>query len=159
MSEIIKSAWPICDIVDAAIDMCYPRALLPTCWCVNRLPAELIQQAEQAYRAEFIKGCLQAVDDAAFYRHLIAGCALVAMRMLASLPLKWIIEKDSRLGIFYSQQKLLARLDNFIEISEEFGLYPQTRNYAHLAAREFRNQLPSTFTELPVFPAFRATSA
>ena len=59
----------------ALLDAVYGRMPFPTCWCVNRLPAMIPAEMEAAYRAELVKGCPQAGDDAFFYPALVEACA------------------------------------------------------------------------------------
>ena len=59
----------------ALLDASYLRVPFPTCWCVNRLPWELVSHLETVYRAELIQGCPEAGEDKYFFRALVAVCA------------------------------------------------------------------------------------
>lgn len=140
---------------NAAIDMRYPRAIWPTCWCSARTPSVVVEKVETAYREELVKGCPAAVDDDRFYHHLTSGCADSALSTLGGQWLSWIIEKNARLGDFRACQQTLARLEAFVDISERYGHFPLMADAARSAAVSMRSRLPSDFRELPYYPAFR----
>ena len=140
---------------NAAIDIRYPRAIWPTCWCAARTPADVVEKVEAAYREELVKGCPAAVDDGAFYRQLASGCADAAMSGLGDGRLNWVLEKSSRLGDFRPAQLRLARLDAFVDIAERHGYFPVVADVARRAAVEMRSRLSSDFREMPFYPAFR----
>jgi hypothetical protein len=50
------------------------RSNFPTCWCVYRLPGQVVQQVETVYRAELVKGCPEAADDTRFYHGITEAC-------------------------------------------------------------------------------------
>jgi hypothetical protein len=59
----------------AFLDAAYLRLALPTCWCVNRLPAALPAALEAIYRRELARGCPAVDDDQLFERGLAAASA------------------------------------------------------------------------------------
>ena len=144
------------DMGNAAIDMRYPWALWPTCWCVNQLPEAIKRKAVAIYRAELIKGCPAASDDRLFTKQLVAGCADSALPMLSRDHLQWSIEKGAKLGNFVFVQQVLARLDGFAQLSEEYGHFPLMAEMSRAAAKAIRAQLLPGFQELPLYPAFRS---
>jgi len=140
---------------NAAIDMRYPRAIWPTCWCSARTPAEVVERVETVYRAELVKGCPEAADDVRFYRQLTAGCADAALSTLGGEWLSWIVEKNARLGDYRACQQTLARLDAFVDISGRHGHFGEVADAIRAAAVSMRSKMPAEFVELPYYPAFR----
>lgn len=59
----------------ALIEGVYARMPFPTCWCVSRLPARVIDRMETSYRRELAKGCPAARDDQLFAQAVAAACA------------------------------------------------------------------------------------
>jgi hypothetical protein len=144
------------DMGNAAIDMRYPWALWPTCWCVNQLPEAIKRKAVTVYREELIKGCPAATDDRLFTKQLAAGCADTAIPRLAQGHVIWCLDKTAKLGHFTYLQQMLARLDGFAQVSEEYGHFPMMGEMSRVASKAIRLRLPSDFVELPLYPAFRS---
>ncbi len=142
-------------MANAATDMRYPRSIWPTCWCANRTPQPLIERLDTAYRAELIKGCPEAADDALFYRQMAAGCADAGMGMLGQGWLDWCLNKGVKLGDFRPVAQILARLEGFARISEERDQFPVLGKTAREAAAAIRARVPVDFQEIPIYHAFR----
>lgn len=142
-------------MANAAVDMRYPRAIWPTCWCANRTPDPIVERLTAAYRAELVKGCPEAADDRLFYQQMAAGCADAAMGMLGQGWLEWSMSKGARLGDFRPAQQILSRLDGFAQVSEEHNQFPIVGRAARNAASAIRSRLPSDFREMPIYMAFR----
>jgi len=142
-------------MANAAVDMRYPRAIWPTCWCANRTPGWLIEKLDTAYRSELVKGCPAAADDRLFYQQIAAGCADAGMGFLGQGWLDWAINKGAKLGDFRPAQQVLSRLDGFAQVSEEHNLFPIMGSTAQAAAKAIRSQLPGDFREMPIYMAFR----
>jgi hypothetical protein len=70
----------------ALLDAAYLRLPFPTCWCVNRLPADLPTRLEDAYRTELARNCASALDDSLFYACMSQACAYWT---LATLSWNW----------------------------------------------------------------------
>ena len=48
-------------------DGIYGRVCFPTWYHINRVPNDVVEKMEMAYRAELVKGCPQAADDTLFF--------------------------------------------------------------------------------------------
>jgi hypothetical protein len=128
----------------------------PTCWCVNRLPGEVVVQMESVYRSELAGRCPQATDDSLFYPALLAARAFWTI-----ITLSWgrqaILGEDGHWGISTVRQRHLLRLENFADGAEQFGDYPALSDLSRRLATNLRVRwnLPE---EMPLYPAFRETA-
>jgi hypothetical protein len=128
------------------------RACFPTCWCVNRLPDDVIRRCEAVYRAEFAKGCPAAADDVLFQRALVTACAYWSLFSMEFYGVIW--EQDDRWGIATVRQRIIVRLALLAQATHEFG-YMEA--FGETAAR-LVNRLQTMWPDLepmPYYPAFR----
>ncbi len=102
----------------ALIDAAYGRMMFPSCWCANRLPSEMVQQMENTYRAILIQRCPIAEDDQIFETALVNVCGFWLLYTLTR-HFESALEKDSDYGISTIRQRILARLEAFIAVSQE----------------------------------------
>ncbi len=148
----------------ALIDGVYGRIHFPTCWCVNRTPAHVTLRMEAAYRAELVKGCAEAADDARYFRAVVEGCAYWAIGMC-----EWIVQRESwyeepramqqdqRWGIATLRQRALVRSDILSRTTQELGhLEAIGHTFARMAAK-LRTIWPPEADAMPLYPAFRKT--
>ena len=63
------------DFRHALRDGIYGRACFPTWYHINRVPEDVVQEMERAYRTELAKGCPEAADDTLFFRSVVEACA------------------------------------------------------------------------------------
>ncbi len=144
----------------ALLDASYLRVPFPTCWCVNRLPAEVVDDLEAAYREELARGCPEASDDAVFAREMLRACAYWA---LSTVTWGWekYLEEDSRWGLATVRQRHLVRLENLVSLSERAGGagLPAIAD----TARQLRGALGGRWLpgleEMPLYPPFRGAGA
>lgn len=143
----------------ALLDGVYPRIHFPTCWCVNRLPDEVMRKAEGAYRSELIKGCPQAVEDSIFGPAIVGVCAYWAFTTFAnSIPL--ILEEDrmswfdSKRGIATARQRIILRFELAAATAEEFGYLNAIGGTARRIVSRLRF-LWGDVGEMPYYPAFQ----
>ncbi len=147
----------------ALLDGVYGRIHFPTCWCVNRSPAQVTQRMEAAYREELAQGCPTATDDVAFREAVVVACAYWALSMC-----DWIVERrawyaeprplkhDQQWGIATLRQRALVRADILAQTTEEYRhLEAVGRAMAAIAAK-LRAVWPPEADEMSVYPAFKA---
>ena len=137
----------------ALLDAAYLRAPFPTCWCVNRLPADLPPHLEQAYREELVRGCPEAGDDGAFYPALVHANAYWAITSV-SWSLEEALKEDSQWGLSTERQRLSLRLANFAEVSEQYHILPALAATARALEAKLR-ELWSDGEDMPLYPPFR----
>ena len=136
-------------------DGVYPRIHFPTCWCVNRLPDDVWQRTEAAYRRELAKGLPDAMDDGIFYGGMVAASADWAWGTFALWFMPLIDEKDWEWGLSTVRQRVLTRfelLDGMIRANDIYPSIAETTRRTILALRERWQDVE----EMPVYPAFRA---
>ena len=135
----------------ALADAAYGRMLFPSCWCANRIPADLVSRMEAAYRTELVTGCTEAQDDGMFESALTAVCAFWLLSTLCRLPAA--LEADRTWGIATMRQRVLARLEAFVMTAQEFDRLPAMRGTASRLLELLLEAWPDA-APLPLYPAF-----
>ena len=139
------------------LDAVYPRMMWPSCWCANRLPAEIITQMESNYRATLIEGCPQAQEDAVWELNLVQMCAMTLLNRLA-WDLERALQEDRKRGIASIRQRTLAQLESFMKTSDSFHKLPALCGIASQLYSLLETRWVDT-VPLPLYPAFSQTSA
>jgi hypothetical protein len=155
------AAWRLIDFEGAR----YTHALLegaccrmpfPTCWCVYRLPAALIERMEAIYRAELSKGCPAAADETLFHQGIAEACLTWALNFHHMMrPLGKMLEQDRHLVALTDRQRFLLYLHAAAHASKEFEHLPAIGR----TMRSFANRLAQLWPEAadpPYYPAFRS---
>jgi hypothetical protein len=137
----------------ALVDATYPRMMFPSCWCANRLPDAVVARLESVYRGELSKRCMAAQDDRLFERALVSVCAFWLFRSFNRLFERGR-DADPKWGISTIRQRLIARLEAFVDVSESFQQLPNLRGVAERAHAVLTKRWPET-EPLPLYPAFR----
>jgi len=70
----------------ALLDVAAVRFPFPACPCWSRLPEEVGQRAEDAYRKEMARSCPAILDQAGYAHRLTAACAAWTMVRMMRLP-------------------------------------------------------------------------
>lgn len=143
----------------ALIDGVYPRIHFPTCWCVNRIPDEVVEKAEAAYRSELVKGCAKAADDNLFYPPIVGACAAWAFTTFA-YQMDSMLEKDSATDattdwLATGRQRPILRFNGVAAAAEKFGHFKAIGETARLLANQLQS-LWSDVEEMKYFPAFQS---
>jgi Phosphotransferase enzyme family len=138
----------------ALIDAAFGRMMFPSCWCANRLPHAMVQQMENTYRAILIENCSATADDRIFETALVNICGFWLLSTI-SRHFADAIEKDLDFGISTIRQRILARLEAFIAISQEFNQLPGLRSTSSRLL-ELLCQRWFDVPHLPLYPAFQS---
>lgn len=137
----------------ALIDATYGRMIFPTCWCASRLPHGMVSKMEISYRNEFVQGCPQAQDDSIFETELVKICGFWLLSTLVR-HLQETLKKDRVWGMASVRQRVLGRLEAFINTSEQFAKFPSLRGLSsrllELLHRKWTHTPP-----LSLYPAFQ----
>ncbi len=131
------------------------RSSFPTCWCVQRLPDKTIQRVEALYRAELVKGCPAAADDALFNRELVKACAswsFASFEFYSEVGAFW--EQDGLWGTATTRQRAIARLELLAQTTAEFGMLEALGATAAALARGLQALWPE-LEPMDLYPAFR----
>ena len=137
----------------ALLDAVYLWLPFPTCWCVNRLPAELPPRLEAIYRAALVEGCPDAADDRRFNQGLAAACVWW-MVVTFAWEAERSLEKDHRWGISSVRQRFPLRGDNTATVCERTGAFPAMGTLARTLAARLRARWGPD-AEMPLYPPFR----
>jgi hypothetical protein len=134
----------------ALLDAAYFFLPYPTCWCVNRLPEEMVTRMETAYRREAVVGIPEVGEDTIY---LPALAAARAYWTLATVSWGWqnTLEKDGKWGISTVRQRHLLRLGN---LAKNPGAFSALGDVAGRLAEALRARWPET-EEMPLYPPFR----
>jgi Phosphotransferase enzyme family len=137
----------------ALVDAAYGRMMFPSCWCAKRLPHGMVQQMENTYRAIIIESCPIAADDRIFETALANTCGFWLLYTL-SRHFKAALEEDLDFGISTIRQRIVARLEAFITISQEFNQLTGLRSTSSQLL-ELLQQRWLDVPDLPLYPAFQ----
>jgi hypothetical protein len=137
----------------ALIDATYGRMMFPTCWCANRLPHSIVSKMEIAYRNELVQECPQAQDDSIFETELVTICGFWLLSTLVR-HLQETLEKDRDWGISSVRQRVLGRLEAFINTSEQFVKFPSLRGLSGCLLELLHRRWTHT-PPLSLYPAFQ----
>jgi hypothetical protein len=128
------------------------RSNFPTCWCVNRLPDDIIRRTETVYRAELVNGCPAAADDTLFYREVVKACAFWALRSFEFYQSIW--EADGTWGISTVRQRAIVRFELLAQATAEYGYLEALGATAGDLARRLQALWPDV-APMPYYPPFR----
>lgn len=142
-----------CGFKHALLDAAYLHVPFPTCLCVNRLPANLVHEANSVYRVALAAGCPAATDDSAYASELRRARAFWLI-MTVGDRLDTLLETDDRVGTATMRQRHLLRLDEFVADADELDGLPALTNLARELAQSLRSRWGPE-AEMPLYPAFR----
>ena len=109
---------------------------------------------DRTYRAALSAVCPEAADDTLFHRAMVdAAARWNIFHVVWRLP--DAIERDRPRGPSTLRQQLLAWIEAFAELSEEFHTMPALGRSARAMAARLRAIWPPEVGWLPTFPAFR----
>ena len=139
-------------------DGVYGRVPFPTCWCVNRLPADIPPRMEAAYRTELVRGCPEAGDDVIFRKAVVEASAHWVLETTGR-HLQDALEEDRDWGIASLRQRVLLRLDRLAALTDEMGYLQPLGAAAREIAVRLRVLWPSEADQIPLYPAFRESDS
>lgn len=137
----------------ALMDLAFGRMIFPTCWCCNRIPAEIVEAMETRYRQIFAQVYPSILDDIIFGKAMAEVCAVTLI-----FTLDWLLgpalDEDREWGIATLRPRILARLEAFIAASLQFDQLPATCNLAETLLALLQERWADV-EPLPLYPAFR----
>lgn len=134
----------------ALLDAAYLWMPFPTCWCAARLPSELPERLEDAYRAELIHGCPVAANDETFQSAMAHACA-VWFVLTVAWSLVRVLKRDDQWGISTVRQRFPLRARNFARVAERSNDLPALATLA----RQFADGVRSRWGEEADMPLYR----
>ncbi|HWG85834.1 MAG TPA: phosphotransferase [Deinococcales bacterium] len=136
----------------ALLDAAYLLAPFPTCWCVNRLPAQAASEAEDAYRSQ-LAALVPAASGPNYERGLTAAVGYWAV-VTTARNLEASLKANGSWGISSTRQRHPLRLENFASIAARSGSLPALAGMAAALAARLR-ELWDGEAEMPLYPPFR----
>ncbi|HEY3342688.1 MAG TPA: hypothetical protein VGK81_11750 [Anaerolineae bacterium] len=137
---------------NALSDGARARSNFASCWCVNRLPDDVIRQCEAIYRAELVKGCPAAADDRLFSQALVTACAYWTLFSLEFYRALWT--ENLQWGISTERQRVITRFELLAQTTEEFGYMLALGGMSRILADKLRALWPEV-EPMPLYPPFR----
>lgn len=105
------------------------------------------------YRAELVKGCPEARDDAVFNCAIVEACAYWTIDSRFNLA-KQVWEEDRKWGISTQRQIVLLCFDIFGQVSDQFEHLEALGATVRDIAAKLRERW-ADLEEMPYYPAFR----
>jgi hypothetical protein len=136
----------------ALFDAMYARMGFPTCWCAGRVPDDVLERVERAYRDVVGAGIPAASDDDAFRREAALVSAAWMFESLAWM-LADALQADSTWGIATRRARILHYLQAGTRAMDEARILPATSRLAAGWLDRLRADWPSS-RPLDVYPAF-----
>ena len=143
------------DYRHALFDIVYARIGFPTCWESMLLPHSSILCIEQAYRAEFVKGCPEASDNRRFAQELVHACAYWTLMLCQFNAIAQFPTGDRYWKPYRMCQRILTRFERFAQTTIEFGYLESLGSLFAAMASTLRERWPAHAQLLPVYPALR----
>ena len=134
------------------LDAVFGRMMFPSCWCSKRLPHEVVKRMENTYREILMQKCPRVKDDKIFETALVHCCGWWLLCTLSDF-LSGALIKDEEFGVSTLRQRILARLEAFIAISQECEQLPGLRSTSSQLL-DLLSQSWLDIPELELYPAF-----
>lgn len=122
---------------------------------MRRIPEALWRQAEEAYRAELMKGLPEAADAQIFGSAMTAACSWWVLGFCArylALALGDDLPPHERNHL---RQVVIGWIGTLAECAGEFGSLPALGETFTRIGRNLRSRWPLEARELPLYPAFQ----
>lgn len=134
------------------------RGNFATCWCVYRLPEDVIRRVEAVYRATLAGYCPAATDDDIFARALTAACGYWAIASFDLYrhprhPGVEIWQRDMEWGPTTMRQRAIYRLAALGWTSAETGCMPALGELGARLAAALQARWPEV-APMPCYPAY-----
>lgn len=137
------------------LDGSYARVPFPTCWCVQRLPGEVIDDMEHAYRVEIGRALPSLAEGSVFREHLMAAHALwTAEVSIWHVPRAVERDEDLHRGIHSRRQGVFLRWETFLHAAERSGHFSALADLGRELVARLRTIWSDT-PDVPLYPAFR----
>jgi len=149
----------------ALIDATVLRYLYPTGGPPWRLPQEMTDLIERAYREEAARGCPDVLDDATYESGMAAACGAWTIVRMERLPRveagpdrdTWPLVPPGWLGPIPTRSRrgqLVATIETFTASARRAGTLEALTNWCADMAGALRARWPEGAEERPLYPAF-----
>ncbi|HEY9880951.1 MAG TPA: hypothetical protein V6D29_21005, partial [Leptolyngbyaceae cyanobacterium] len=123
----------------------------PTCWCVNRLPVEIIRHTLAIYRQELVKACPAARDDTLWGQEVVKACAYWTLFSIASYGDLW--QEDRTWGRSTMRQRMVIRFELLAQVAAEYEHLEALGEFAQTLVLKLQQLWPE-LEPMPYYPAF-----
>ncbi|MCW8410361.1 GNAT family N-acetyltransferase [Legionella sp. PATHC035] len=164
--QLIDFEWAF--VRNALLDGTYLRMSMPTCWCAQAIPEDVISPLEIIYREELKRTIPAASDELAYAKAYTEACGFWLLQQ--TLPfLNSTLEKD-RVGpsgptpensLWNAEEnwvrpRVVSRLHAFIHVASRNNLLPHLRQMAESILFEIKKHWTGA-KPLEFYAAFRAS--
>ena len=136
-------------------DGLYGRIPFPTCWCCNRVVADVRTEMERVHRSAFGAACPAVLDDQIYSAEVVAVSGFWAVHGLESLEA--CLKKESQWGIAGIRPRILTRLSNFVDLANQVSGWTALQDLC----RQIQSRLTQLWPDaelLPFYPALRGST-
>ena len=141
------------DFRHALLDGTYARMrYLHSIWA-REIPLHIQKHLFLIYREALSQGCPAAEDDDQFYPAYLACSAGWLAGLCQFLPKA--LEKDRRWGRSTRRQRIVAGLEHFARLADEFNLYPALAETCQQINQQLHQRWPKPDCILPLYSAFQ----
>jgi len=121
--------------------------------CTKRIPRRLYSRLEKAYQSELARGYKEAQDDAFFHTAMVhAAARWNIFHTIWRVP--DALQADRPRGLTSLRQQVIAWLNAFSEMSEEFNQMPCLGNSARRLLSRLKQLWPADTHTIPYYSAF-----
>ena len=131
----------------ALVDVAHYRIPFPNCWCWRRMPAEVTQRMESAYRASLATACPAALDDATYEP---------ALARTTAAWLVWTLHRrlpDAATNELF-RQRIMSSLTGLTTNPAAGAALPGVTQWADDTVAVLSQRWPQTTLPAPTYPAF-----
>jgi hypothetical protein len=122
--------------------------------CMMRIPGSVLPLMERVYQSRLAEGYAEVLDDRVFHRSMIeAGARWNIFHVIHRLP--DAIDSDRQRGPTTLRQQLVAWIEAFADLSEEYNQMKALGISAREMVACLRRIWPAEIGSLPYYPAFR----
>jgi hypothetical protein len=121
--------------------------------CTKRIPRRLYSRLERSYQSELARGYKEAADDTLFHTAMInAAARWNIFHTIWRVP--DALHGDRPRGATSLRQQVVAWLEAFSEMSEEFNQMPSLGNSARRLLSRLKQLWPAETHTIPYYAAF-----
>lgn len=121
--------------------------------CMMRLPARVVRRMDAAYQTQLTRRHTEISDEMMRRARAEAGARWHILHVVHRLP--EALAGDRPRGLTTLRQQVIAWLNAFADLSEEFGGTPALGASARRVAERLLKVWPAEAAEMPYYPAFR----
>ena len=138
----------------ALLDSAADPSIFQSCYRGDLIPTDVQLRMRDVYRAELVKGCPDASDDASFYGAIARACVFRSLYQLKRMVKPGILDRNEPFGSTTKWQRILKALDAIVWVTNTYVTLPAIGNAADYARAQLLGKWPEEYHASPLFPAF-----